>query len=322
MTGCPAAPSGRLPEAAQNSAEARPNRARPFVKWAGGKKQLIPRIARYYPFDERVVKYAEPFVGGGAVLFDVLARCRLEAVYISDVNEELIAAYKAVRDDPEELSHALEALEKRYLPLDQSARRVFYDEKKARFNELKKIRRGRRRSLEKAALFMFLNRTCFNGLYRENSRGEFNVPAGAYACPRFASRREISAASAVLQGVEIVHGDYQKAASFIDERTFAYFDPPYRPLCHTSRFNSYSRERFTDADQRRLAGFVEKMHEKGAKIIVSSSDPKNVDPADDFFDEIYAGRFIERVPANRRISRSAGGRGEVSELIISNFIPR
>lgn len=302
--------------------EARPRKARPFVKWAGGKKQLIPRIARYYPFDERVVKYAEPFVGGGAVLFDVLSRCRLEAVYISDVNEELIAAYKAVRDYSDELSHLLEVMQDKYLRIGQTQRRSFYEEKKARFNDLKKMHRGRRRSLEKAALFMFLNRTCFNGLYRENSRGEFNVPAGSYVRPRFASRSEIEAASAALQGVEIVHGDYQKAASFIDERTFAYFDPPYRPLCYTSRFNSYSRERFTDADQRRLAGFVEKMHEKGAKIIVSSSDPKNVDPADDFFEQIYAGRYIERVSANRRISRAADGRGGVSELIISNFKPQ
>lgn len=294
-------------------------RLRPFVKWAGGKKQLLSEIARYYPFDEDVVKYAEPFVGGGAVLFDVLSKTELEAVYISDLNEELICAYKAVRDDSDGLVCGLMKMQDAYMKLDSKGRRAFYEEKRARFNALKRMHRGRRRSLEKAELFIFLNRTCFNGLYRENSRGEFNVPHGSYASPKICCEEEIAAASAALQRVEIVHGDYRKAASFIDERTFAYFDPPYRPLCYTARFNSYSSGRFTDADQKRLAEFVSRMHEKGAKVIVCNSDPRNVDPEDDFFESIYEGMFIERVAANRRISSSAGRRGAVSELLISNF---
>ena len=292
---------------------------RPFLKWAGGKGQLLSEIEKYYPFaDGTITKFAEPFVGGGAVLFDILSRYDLEAVYISDINAELINAYRVIKTDVENLIAILSIMQNKFLPLDTEKRKDYYLGKRARFNELKG-NGGTDFGLEKAALMIFLNKTCFNGLYRVNRKGLFNVPVGAYKNPLICDEKNLRAVSEKLQNVEMVCGDYRKSSDFIDEKTFVYFDPPYRPLTQTAAFTAYTENLFNDEAQKELADFVAEMNQKGAKIVVSNSDPKNADEEDEFFDTLYSAHHIRRVNATRMINCNSDARGKIKELLISNF---
>ena len=292
---------------------------KPFLKWAGGKGQLLKEIEKYYPFDNGVIaKYAEPFVGGGAVLFDILSKYNLEEIYISDINAELINTYVIVRDNVEELIKLLKKYQLEYVPLDKEDRKSYYMEKRERFNDLK-ANGNEAENIEKAALMIFLNKTCFNGLYRVNKKGLFNVPMGAYKNPLICDEKNLRAVSEKLQNVKIVCGDYRKSAEFIDEHTFVYFDPPYRPLTETASFTAYTENLFNDEEQIELAEFVESMHKKGAKIVVSNSDPKNSNTEDDFFDNIYSAHKIKRIDATRMINCNSEARGKIKELLISNF---
>lgn len=293
---------------------------KPFLKWAGGKGQLIKEIEPYYPFDKLkgVSKYAEPFVGGGAVLFDILSKYDLGEVYISDINEELINTYCIIRDDVEELIKFLSNYQEAYLPLDIEQRKEYYLKKRDRFNDMK-INGNKLTNIEKASLMIFLNKTCFNGLYRVNRKGLFNVPMGNYKNPCICDSDNLKNVSNKLQKVKIVCGDYREAKNFIDENTFVYFDPPYRPLNDTSSFTAYTENLFNDESQIELAKFVSELDEKGAKIVVSNSDPKNTNEDDDFFDEIYSNQIIKRVDATRMINSKASARGKIKELLISNF---
>lgn len=311
----------KKPEDARNSRYTQTDgkKAKPFLKWAGGKGQLIGEIEQYYPFDgTKITKYAEPFVGGGAVLFDVLNKFELDAVYISDINSELINSYCMVRDRLDDLLEELSAMQSEFLPMDADARKAYYMARRSRFNELKTAD-NEKANIEKAALMLFLNKTCFNGLYRVNRKGLFNVPMGSYKNPLICDEENLSAVSRVLRNVEIVRADYTAAAGFIDEKTFAYFDPPYRPLTQTAGFTAYTEEQFDDAQQIKLAGFVDTMNTKGAKIVVSNSDPKNADKDDNFFDNIYSSNRIKRVEATRMINCNSEARGKINELLISNF---
>ena len=293
------------------------NAVKPFLKWAGGKGQLIKEIEKYYPFsDGNITKYAEPFVGGGAVLFDILSKYDLEEVYISDINAELINTYRIIRDEPQPLIDRLFSLQSDFLPLDNDGRKAYYMKKRLDFNNLKD---NGSEDVEKAALMIFLNKTCFNGLYRVNKKGLFNVPMGAYKNPMICDKNNLIAVSKKLQRVNIVCGDYRESADFIDEKTFVYFDPPYRPITDTASFTAYTENLFNDEEQINLAGFVEQMSKKGAKIVVSNSDPKNSKTDDDFFDNIYSAHKIKRVEANRMINCNSEARGKINELLISNF---
>ena len=295
------------------------NGVKPFLKWAGGKGQLLSEISAYYPFgDGKFIKYAEPFVGGGAVLFDVLNKFDLEAVYISDVNRELIGAYKSIKENVDELIARLQEYQAAYLPESTEGRKAYYMKMRARFNELK-LAGHDADQVERAALLIFLNKTCFNGLYRVNKKGAYNVPMGAYKRPLICDEENLRGIAAKLKNVEIVCSDYSKARDFIDEHTFVYFDPPYRPLTATASFTSYTADCFNDDDQIALAKFVDEMAAKGAKVVVSNSDPKNADEEDMFFDDIYAAHNIRRVSATRMINSKATARGKISELLISNF---
>ena len=292
--------------------------AKPFLKWAGGKGQLLSEIEKYYPFeDNKIRKYAEPFVGGGAVLFDILNRYCIEQVYISDINNELINAYCVIRDHVNELIELTAQYQDEYNNLEIEARKKYYTIKRREFNVLKQEKKVG--NLEKAALMLFLNKTCFNGLYRVNKKGEFNVPMGKYKNPTICDRKNLKAVAEKLQKVSIVWGDYKKSADFIDNHTFAYFDPPYRPLTATATFTSYTENNFGDSEQIALARFVDEMDKRGAKIVVSNSDPKNVDVEDEFFDNIYSAHKIERVEATRMINSNSDSRGKIKELLISNF---
>lgn len=292
---------------------------KPFLKWAGGKGQLLSEIEKYYPFEGgKIMKYAEPFVGGGAVLFDVLSRYDLEQVYICDINAELINTYRMIQDNIDALISMLATMQNEYVPLDSEHRKIYYMEKREQFNILK-INSGEVKNIERAALMIFLNKTCFNGLYRVNRKGLFNVPMGGYKNPLICDEENLRAVSKKLQKVMIVCGDYRQSADFIDEHTFVYFDPPYRPITETAAFTAYTENLFNDEEQIELAKYVDKLDRKGAKVVVSNSDPKNSNVEDDFFDDIYSSHRIKRVEAARMINCNSQGRGKIKELLISNF---
>ena len=291
---------------------------KPFLKWAGGKGQLIREIEKYYPFGSTITKYAEPFVGGGAVLFDILNKHKVNEIYISDTNAELINAYKIVRDRIDELIELLQTYQAEYIPLATEERKEYYMRKRESFNELK-VNGNEKNNIEKAALMIFLNKTCFNGLYRVNKKGLFNVPMGSYKNPMICDEDNLRKVSYKLQNVTIVCGDYRESKDFIDENTFAYFDPPYRPITDTASFTAYTETLFNDEEQIELARFVDEMHTKGAKIVVSNSDPKNSNTEDDFFDNIYKAHKIKRVEATRMINCNSEARGRIRELLISNY---
>lgn len=305
-------------DARTKTAKAKSGEAKPFLKWAGGKGQLLTEIGKYYPFAEKkhIKKYAEPFVGGGAVLFDVLNKHTVDEVYISDINAELINTYTTIRDNSDELISRLKAMESDYLAKDADARKKAYLEARARFNALK---RDGIRDAEAATLMIFLNRTCFNGLYRVNKAGDYNVPMGAYKNPQICNEDNLLNVSKKLQNANIVCGDYKDSASFIDDKTFVYFDPPYRPLTKTANFTSYTEHLFDDSKQLELANFVQDLDNKGALIVISNSDPKNTDENDNFFDDAYSKQNIRRVAANRMINRNSDARGKINELLITNF---
>jgi len=292
--------------------------AAPFVKWAGGKSQLLDEIRAKYPEElgKKLTKYAEPFIGGGAVLFDILNRFNLSEIYISDINRELIHVYTCVRDHVDNLISSLLEMEKEYLLADNQIRENIYYDSRHRFNILKK---KKSEDLELAVLFIFLNRTCFNGLYRVNKNGEFNVPIGNYKNPTICNENKLFAASEKLKNVNIVCGDYKLSRDFIDNKTFVYFDPPYRPLTQTSNFNSYDNNLFDDIAQKNLAEFIDEVCKKGAYIAVSNSDPKNINQNDDFFDKLYDKYEINRIAATRMINSNGNNRGKINELLIANY---
>lgn len=316
-----------IPSSAKKPIDARSTRynrteekaVKPFLKWAGGKSQLLKEIEHYYPFNNgKTTKYAEPFVGGGAVLFDILSKYDLDEVYISDINAELINTYRIIRDDIDVLIETLHAIQNDFIPLDTENRKAYYMQKRERFNDLK-VNGNESVNIEKAALMIFLNKTCFNGLYRVNKKGLFNVPMGSYKNPLICDENNLRAVSKKLQKVKIVCGDYKKSADFIDENTFVYFDPPYRPITDTASFTAYTENLFNDDAQIELAQFVNDMDKKGAKIVISNSDPKNSNTNDDFFDNIYSAHRIKRVEATRMINCNSEARGKIKELLISNF---
>lgn len=293
---------------------------RPFVKWAGGKSQLLGDIRKRYPVNlgMSINKYAEPFVGGGAVLFDILSRYDLDEVYISDTNAELIHTYRVLRDNSDNLISSLLNLQNEYLPGNNDYRKKYFYEMRKRYNILKA---EETLTIEVAALFIFLNRTCFNGLYRVNSKGEFNVPMGAYKNPLICNVENLKRVAESLNrtNVKIVHADYHKSNEFLDSNAFVYFDPPYRPLNGSSSFTQYTENSFNDDDQIKLAEYIIELSKRGVKVLVSNSDPKNTNPDDSFFDELYKGFKINRIPATRMINSNASSRGEINELLISNL---
>ena len=294
-------------------------KVKPFLKWAGGKGQLLTEIEKYYPFEDgKITKYAEPFVGGGAVLFDILSKYDLKKVYISDINAELINTYRIIRDNIDELVAMLMVMQSEFVPMDTEHRKIYYMAKRERFNDLK-LNGNEDVNIEKAALMIFLNKTCFNGLFRVNKKGLFNVPMGSYKNPMICDEENLRAVSEKLQNVKIVCGDYRESADFIDENTFVYFDPPYRPITDTASFTAYTENLFNDEEQIELARFVDDMHKKGAKVVISNSDPKNSNPEDNFFDNIYSSHKIKRVEATRMINCNSEARGKIKELLISNY---
>ena len=290
---------------------------KPFVKWVGGKGQLIEQLEKHIPTDgEKVLtKYAEPFVGGGALLFNILAKYNFESVYIGDTNAELINAYNVVKNNVEELIKKLADMQLAFVPIDENGRKYYYYTARDKFNSLIL---NKDTAIEKASLFIFLNKTCFNGLYRVNKKGQFNVPMGAYKKPTICDEKNLRNVSEALQNVNIVCADYSLSKDFIDKDTFVYLDPPYRPISQTASFTSYTADCFDDNEQIRLAKFIDEINLSGAKIMLSNSDPQNVNPEDTFFEELYKAYTINKVEATRAINSKGDSRGKIKELLICN----
>lgn len=290
---------------------------KPFVKWVGGKSQLVEQLEKMLPTDgENVLtKYAEPMVGGGALFFSILSKYDFEELYISDINAELINAYQTVKNDVDNLIAKLNEMQMLFLPMDENGRKYYYYTIRDRFNSTILTEET---ATEKAAQFIFLNKTCFNGLYRVNRKGQFNVPMGAYKNPTICDDENLRNIHEALQNVTIVCGDYSLSKSFIDKDTFVYLDPPYRPISETSGFTAYNTDVFDDNEQIRLSKFIDEINLVGAKIVLSNSDPKNVNENDNFFDDLYKNYKINRVEANRAINSKGDKRGKINELLICN----
>jgi DNA adenine methylase len=301
------------------------NNAKPFLKWAGGKRQLLDELGKRFPPEIKgngTYKFIEPFVGGGAVLFHAIQKYNFRECHIYDANEELILSYSVVKNNVEDLIKLLAVIESTYLQLSDESRKEFFYETRRKFNESKEAINFELYNIDwipRAAQIIFLNRTCFNGLFRVNSKGEFNVPYGKYKNPKILDEANLRAVSILLQKVQIELGDFSECEHLVDEKTFLYFDPPYRPLSKTSSFTSYSKDTFDDESQKRLAAFYHSLHLKGAKLMLSNSDPKNECPNDHFFEEIYSQFIIERVSAKRNINAKGDKRGAINELIITNY---
>jgi DNA adenine methylase len=293
--------------------------AKPFLKWAGGKTQLINDIERALPSEitNKKFTYIEPFVGSGAVLFWMLNNFpKLQKAVINDINADLINTYKTIAERPLPLISQLEVLQSEFHALDsnnEKKKEYFYD-KRALYNKRTED------SIGQAALFIFLNRTCFNGLYRVNRNNEFNVPMGSYKRPTICDKDNLLVVSEALQKVEILCGDFEQTLNHANKNSLFYFDPPYKPLSNTSSFNSYAKDEFNDAEQIRLRDFCMKLEETGHKWILSNSDVKGKDVNDDFFDDIYGSFNIARVRAKRMINANVEKRGELNELLITNFL--
>jgi DNA adenine methylase len=298
---------------------------RPFLKWAGGKTQLLGAFERRFPQelkDQRLSNFVEPFIGGGAVFFAINRKYGFETAHICDTNEELVLAYRVVKTRVDSLIDALRKLEVNYFETPDEERASFYYKIREDFNTRKEKTQFTRFCsswVKRTAELIFLNHTCYNGLYRVNSRGWFNVPFGRYKKPKLIDEANLKEASASLQNTEISIGDFTSCKKYIDHKTFVYLDPPYRPLNRTSMFTGYSKEGFFDQDQVRLAEFFKTIDQKGAKVMLSNSDPKNEDPDDLFFDSLYSGYHVDRVPAKRVINSNGMKRGEISELIVTNY---
>lgn len=295
----------------------------PFLKWAGGKRQLLPQLRRFVP--ARFGTYHEPFLGSAALFFDLWGRGRLHAARLTDTNAALMGCYEVVRRDPDALIAALR-------PLDAGHRRLgadHYYAARARFNAatarwLASSGDARTYPIELAALFVYLNRTGFNGLYRLNASGEFNVPAGRYRNPRICDADGMRAAAAALQapGVTLAHAPWDRVLDAARADDFVYLDPPYAPLSTTARFTSYTAGGFGDDEQRRLADAVVLLARRGCHVVLSNSTAPLVAALYEHNTSATgAGLCAHRVPARRAINANAARRGDVMEFIVSNVRP-
>ncbi|MFR1709456.1 MAG: DNA adenine methylase [Clostridium sp.] len=300
--------------------------AKPFLKWAGGKSKLIPELEARYPrklLEGKITTYIEPFIGGGAVYFDIMSKFNFDTVIINDINSELILTYRVIKEQVDTLIKKLSSYQEEYNNLQTT------EEKEEYFYEIRnKFNNGKGnvnyaliddKETEHAAYMIFLNKSCFNGLYRENKKGGFNVPFGKKDTINIYDEENLRNASKVLKNTIILNGDFEEIYKYVNKNTFIYMDPPYRPLSGKGSFKDYSKEEFNDDSQIRLANLYKSMSAAGAKIIESNSDPKNSDEEDIFFDELYSEFTIDRIMAARNINSKGTGRGKISEILIRNY---
>jgi len=282
---------------------------------------MLPEIRARLPADiEQCTTYVEPFVGAGAVLFHLLDNYEFENFHIADINPELILCYRTLQSSAPVVITHLQALVEAY-PTDTEERKDFYYAVRQEWNDSVPLLNELSNDDQalRVAQTLFLNKTCFNGLFRVNSKGEFNVPTGRYVNPSFPTEESLLEVQEALQEVTIHLVSFEKCIEWVDENTFVYFDPPYRPLSKTSHFVSYSKGDFNDDDQKRLAALFCTLDGMGAQLLLSNSDPKNTVPEDDFFDDLYRGFNIQRVSAKRAINSRGDRRGSINELLVTNY---
>lgn len=265
--------------------------AAPFLKWAGGKSQLLKQYKDFLPDRERIGRYYEPFIGSAAVFFNL----QPAQATLSDINHKLIDVYRVVQQDVAGLIEALKV----------------HKNQKAYYYRVRNMKPEKLTHVEQAARLIFLNKTCYNGLYRENSKGEFNVPFGRYKNPTICDEDRLRTASCVLQGVELKAADFEQAVESAEAGDFIYFDPPYVPLTATSNFTSYNKYGFSHADQVRLAETFRRLDKRGCYVMLSNSST-------DVVKELYSDYQQTKIKARRSINSKADGRGPVTELLITN----
>jgi len=298
---------------------------KPFLKWAGGKSQLIEQLEPNFPpqlANGSIKRYIEPFIGGGAVFLHIAQVYKVEEFFIFDINPELILAYKTIQKYVDDLIEVLLKIQAKYLALNEAERKNYFYQTRSTFNSQRNkinFQNYDKDWIKRTAQIIFLNRTCFNGLFRVNSKGQFNVPVGRYKNPTICDPENLSAVSLLLQRTEIHQGDFAECEKFVDKSSLVYFDPPYKPISKTANFTSYSQNNFNDFEQLRLRDFFKLLDGKGAKLILSNSDPKNQQLDDDFFEVAYKDYTIKRVKAARSINSNALRRGQINELLITNY---
>lgn len=297
---------------------------RPCLKWAGGKTQLLPQLNEKLPTKLKanaIKRYVEPFVGGGAMYFNLYKFYDFQEVYLFDINPELVILYNVIKNNVEELVSELQTISDEYKSLDTEARNDYYYQARDIYNSFNRDIDANKYSksfVMRAALTIFINRTCFNGLYRVNSKKLFNVPVGSYKNPRILDEDNLRATSKSLANATILQTDFADAEKYADNNTFIYYDPPYRPISKTSAFNAYSADSFDDNEQMRLKKTFDRCSKLGALQMQSNSDPTNY-VADPFFDNLYKDYKICRVNASRLINADASKRGSIRELVITNY---
>ncbi len=299
--------------------------AKPFLKWVGGKTQLIDQLDTNVPpelKEGQIARYIEPFVGGGSFFFHVAQKYQVKDLIISDSNQDLILAYWTVKDQVNALIDELQLVQEKYLSLDETKREKYYYETRTLFNKQKTdldLQNFSEDWIKRTAQLIFLNKTCFNGLFRVNASGLFNVAFGRYTNPKICDPNNLEAVSQILETAQILLGDFSCVLNQVDSDSFVYLDPPYRPLSSTSNFTGYSPGTFTTEDQERLAKFCQSADALGARLMISNSDPDNISEEDTYFQDLYPGYQIRRALANRMVNCKADKRGKISELIIMNY---
>ncbi|GAB4310034.1 MAG: DNA adenine methylase [Methanobacteriaceae archaeon] len=299
---------------------------RPFLKWAGGKNQLLKELEKRLPNSiikyKKIYRYVEPFLGGGAMFFFLKRNYQVKGSFLFDINPDLILAYKVIQNNQRKLLNHLAEIESRHLKKNEIKRKKHYYQIRTLYNQQMNnfdYENPSEEWVERTSYFIFLNKTCYNGLFRLNKKGEFNVPYGRYENPKIYNKENIIQINQALKGTELIQGDFTESEYFIHDKTLVYLDPPYRPLSSTSNFTNYAKNGFSDSNQLTLAKFFAKMDRKGAYLILSNSDPQNLNPNDNFFYDLYKNYIIERIPAKRNINRDKSKRGQINELIIRNY---
>lgn len=297
------------------------NPASPVLKWAGGKRKVLEQLRRHYPIgltNGDIDSFAEPFVGAGAVFFDIAQRYSLEHYYLYDINPELILVYQALQYDPEPVIRHLQRFADDYFSVAHEQRADVYYRVREHYNTQKPCYNpSHPHGARRAAMTLFLNRTCFNGLYRVNRQGQFNVPHGRYLNPGIVNRCNLTQSAELLQKATLKLADFSEISEVAHPGLFIYYDPPYKPMSKTALFNHYTRHGFDDHEQQRLCDFYHLMHQRGVKQLLSNSDP--YDDEQSYFDELYQPFSIHRILAARNINAKATKRGPVQEIVVKNY---
>jgi len=281
---------------------------KPFLKWVGGKTKLLSELEKKLPkkLINKKFNYVEPFLGGGAVFFHLVQKFNIEKAYLNDLNSKLIDVYEDVRDKNTELIQQLKKLESDYYKSNN--KKSFFLNQRERFNSSKK-------SPQKSALFIFLNKTGFNGMYRENSKGEYNIPFGQMKTPVICNKDLLEKTGKLLKDKEVIFSskNFEKVVAD-DKEVFYYLDPPYRPISKTSSFTNYTKSNFNDKTQYLLKEYCDKIDKKGGLFMQSNSYSE-----DGFFQKLYYNRKINNLKVMRTISADGNKRKKVKEIIVKNY---